>query len=345
MCPRYFALKYRFGLVPKGVGYSSAREVGTIAHMMMSLLVQGASLDGALRAATKYIDDLELEPIQRSIAQKDLAMATAMTVAYWQRFALDSTRWNVIGSEVNIIVEIPGIESPIEGTIDLLLWDREKNEIWIHDLKTTGKDPQKRQATAAFDPQTRIYRLLAEGYIRIGAAVVLSTNERVPVDTPVVGVQYNVIKRPSIRQKDKYKPEGADRARPQTYDEYLAEVADWYAGRGEHEGTTTGGAHAVVPPYPCRFTGELITYEFAYQLRLLDAACGQPPGVASCPRTLNVRQCEGVYGNSECPYLQLCGSSPLIWPRIVKTCYDRDPQQEGNNDEEIPKPDLDNPEA
>lgn len=310
-CPRKFAFKYRFRLRRKGDGYASAREVGSMTHLIVKCLLEGASLEGAMRECHKYLDSIAVPEESRAAADKDLALATAMAVSYWEKFSLNPNRWHVIGSEITISVKLPGVVAPLSGTIDLLLWDREKNEIWIHDLKTTGNSPVKRQATVEYEPQTRIYRILATAYVAAGLAKTRD-EEPVPPETPVVGVQYNVIKRPTIRQKQK-----------QTAEAYIAEVGDWYAGRGEHEGTTTGGPHAIVPPYPFRFRGGLVSYEFAKQLRMLDRAATEYCGFASCPRTLDTKQCYGGPGQSSCEYDEICSADPRLWKTIVKTLYDQ----------------------
>lgn len=339
-CKRYFAFKHRLGL--SRPGYASARENGSLYHEIVGALHMGKSWEDAiaqgkaladqmLKDITEFADDTleqDLQNIEQSL-QNDWAKACAMAKAYWSRFSLDPDRWKVIAVELpvqfGLIVdagldeahnEVLEIFDP-EMTVDLVLYDTVKNEVWIIDHKTVSFDPRIYQQTAPYDPQTRLYRLGVTTYIQSGQAASFPDGEVVVAPhTPVTGMMYVPIGRPTIKQK-----------KNQSFEEYLAEIEDWYTATGAHEFTTTGGSQALVPPYPHRFKEPLVTAEFLGQLREYDKLQHMPTYPELFPRSLNNNDCTRRY-NKPCPYRELCSSHTALWPGIAKRLFNLEPEKE-----------------
>lgn len=329
-CRRKYALRSRCGLSTKD--YSSARETGTISHAYLQALYKGLSRKEALEAADAAKHQLvrELQDLPGAKAgldievdlTRDMLLAIIMCDVWWEKFGWDTNRWKVVTCEEEMTVPWSPDDKlgkvDIIGFIDLLVEDTETGELWIVDIKTTSDDPVKRQATASYDPQSRIYRLLAEAWSAKNGG------------KPVVGIMYPTLVRPTITCKKMWAPppelglpppaEGR-KTRAQTPDEYYNEVRRWYAGTGEHEGTTTGGSHALVPPCPMRFEGPTIDDEFGAQLWEGYRMAVTPLSPSEFYRTPDTYTCRGRKGTSGCEYLPICSSSPLLWPTISKQLY------------------------
>lgn len=328
-CKRMFLLRHRCGIHMKG--YSAARERGTLAHRIMQRLNQGWTMANAVNdcrnLANSYVTE-ELERLDESglLAQKadairtqimqDFSLAVVMATVAQARMSLDPARYKCIAAELALSVRVGGLNHPLEMTIDNLLYDAEKHEVVIDDYKTTSKDPALYQATAAYSPQSRIYRVGATAYIQSGEARLQNTDWQIPADTPVTTMRYVAIKTPTIKQK-----------KNQPWDDYIAEVQEWYTGTGRHEFTETGGSKALVDPYPHRFNEDLFTPEFEVQLREHDFYSGFYPYEYVFPRTADPATCRNHYGKP-CVYLPICSDHQANWKGIVNQLYECPPLQE-----------------
>lgn len=315
-CARRHAYKERMGLEVKG--FKHPRETGTIAHQVLRALYEGKNFKMATREGARVRDEIfdhlvgdgTLEASAQGLQKKldqSLSIACALSEQYWKRFALDTERWRTIGVEVALKLKTDTLTRPLTLIIDHIAYDTKKNEIWIFDHKTTSLDPRLHQLSAAWAPQTRMYRLGVEMLLREGLLA------DVPPDAKVVGFCYNTIKTPTIRQKARP---------PQSWDEYLEEVNHWYAATGKHKNTTTGGPAAIPQPYWHRFRESTISLEFYDQLTAMDTLCGADVTLRQFPKTPDKFECTGGPGRSPCEYLDLCGSPTTHWQALVNKLYD-----------------------
>lgn len=332
-CLRYFAFKHRLGL--SRPGYSAARETGSIYHAIIAALHMGEPIEVAFQHGDACREDIlrnllelddgklqqDIKGIEKGLLE-DYQKACAMAAVYWKRFNLDPARWKVIAVELPVQFELHVENDPLlqvqpEMTVDLVLYDILKGEVWIIDHKTIGYDPRVYQQTAPYDPQTQLYRMGVTAYIQSGQAASLPDGEViVPADTQVTGMMYVPMKRPSIKQK-----------KNQTFEEYLQEIEEWYTGTGAHENTTTGGSNALIEPYPHRFKGDLLSAEFHDQLERHQASCQYRTVPEFFPRTLNNSDCTNRYGKP-CPFREFCGSHEAHWPAIRQRLFVVEPIDE-----------------
>jgi len=322
-CLRYYALRHRFGLVRPG--YRPARENGSLFHAIVAPLYAGKSFEEAIEEGRKLkdkllkellsLDENLLEQTAASVTkglEQDLAKAAAMVRCYWQRYGIEPGRFQVIAVELPLRLGLTsiGITTPAEMTVDLVIYDTVKHEVWIIDHKTVGGDPRHYQQTATYDPQTRMYRLGVTAWIRGGhSPIPLETND-------VTGIMFNAIRRPTIVQKKK-----------QTFEEYVSEIEDWYTATGIHEETTTGGANAMPEPYPHRFSEPLLPMEFHRLLQQMTLMSEADPMLGSFPRTPCIGNCTNRYG-SPCTYREICASHPATWGTLVNRMFQVEPAKE-----------------
>jgi len=325
-CLMKFMLRHRYQLKQKG--YSSARETGTIGHAIIGSLHDGVGVSEALnagrKATAKLLKDIAAEPDCRKSKEEleksllgDFALASVVAQLFWEKYKLPEN-FKTVATEVEVNMDLPGLATSLKCIMDRLMYDTQEKELWVADIKITGDDPVKFHSTAPFDPQTRMYRLAALAYLQSGKATVTTTlngetvHAPLPKDTPVVGMVYEAIQRPTIRQKQK-----------QSSEEWLAEAKSWY--EGTHPTSTAGGPAAMPEPYWHRYEEPVLAYEFQVHLREADAACSGATRVHKFTRTKNTFLCRGGPGRAPCEFLPLCSArSPAEWAHIIPRLYVRD---------------------
>ena len=335
-CKLRFAFEHRYGLRQRQGGYSSPRETGTLVHSVLRALYDGKPLTEAMKAAEKDRDRLLDEiadnadgAIQlaglRSKLALDLAKSIAIARVFWDRYALDLDRWQTVATELAVTLKVSGITQPLNGTIDRLMLDTKTNELWIFDIKVTGDDPTKRHSTTGLDPQAKMYKLLVTAAIQSGQL-------DIPPDAKLTGVVFEVIRRTSLSLKSRWPltkklaaelgippPEGSNKTRPQTLNEYCDEVMRQYNGTGEFEGEPNAGIAMMPQPYWHHFDDKVVDHAFAVQLLEVDElASTQDMSSKNFPPSKSIFECLGGPGRMSCPYLTICSSSPLIWETVVK---------------------------
>ncbi len=242
---------------------------------------------------------------------KDLAMAQMMACVFWDTYKPDTTRYKVVGVELEIVANVPGLKRPLKGILDLVLYDVVKNALWIVDFKSVGGDPELYAAIASYNPQSRVYRLLVEAALRNQQLSFVAEDgaEMIGPDTTVAGICFMVMQRPSIRWKKK----------TQSLQEYIDEGKLWY--EGTHPTSKGGGPAAMPAPSFVPFTEELFDPEFLVQLKLIEGYATGKTRFTRFPRTMSVYNCMGPFGKSPCKYLPLCSTSKKNWKTTIERMF------------------------
>lgn len=308
-CPRYALLRHRAGLVPRGFT-ANARFRGDIFHRIVAEVLRGctrpdaesAALSRMTEAAQEVADSLDdngytpagltpEEAIKR--LETETKVAIAMSRAYCKFFGICAGAMDIIVNRgdgtvlrtpmpvYNGLVErhvcIDG-EKPEAGTLDAVLVDESKGELYVQDHKTCGVDIVQYIRTLPMAAQTLLYPRLAE-------SLCVDSNLR------VLGIVYNVIRTPTIR---------CCKTDDNDLDKYAERVEKWYA---DNIGTVV--AQTVIRPSP-----ELRALSHA-RLHTARAYCGEYPNLELFAARGGA-PCQAY--NSLCPFIGLCTSDTALWP-------------------------------
>lgn len=144
-CPRQFQEVYIRGV--RDLDVSSSLVIGSAVHLGLSRLLKSESLGN-------YFDDSIVEYEGRIIwKDKESAarkIADKMLLTYYHRVG---RVLNVIDTEQELLLDIPGIDIPLLGYVDILT-DR-----GVIDVKTTGYVSRKPELQKAWKLQMNIYQL------------------------------------------------------------------------------------------------------------------------------------------------------------------------------------------
>ena len=314
LCPRYFMWKHRFGVEPRHYRRSEALDIGTFFHTYMAchylgldegraVSVVGAMIEEAIEQELTFEDKGplvdRLSGLTRSL-ERGSAMARMMARLFLARFPLHPA-YKAVCTELNLRARQTGISQTINGTLDLVLLDTSRNEVWIADHKTCKEPPMDRIRTVAFEPQTAVYPILLQTAIDDGKVPGLDPG------TPVVGFTHNVVRKPSIilRTKD-------------SFEEYLERCEDYYEGRGEFEAAK--GERTLSPPMLqnwMRITTTTLTTEQQSLLYEVGRACKANPDSARYYR--NPGAC--FKWGKPCAYLPLCEKRDDELPALLAEEY------------------------
>lgn len=168
-----FYLKYRLGLRP-GLSYSQALNDGSWfhAHAAAALDIEAPSpwsllearkaeivalLSGASAARVEAILEQEVKDYQTTRAWWETACTLPIGRHGTLLEFLTNPRFRVLGSEVNLRVQLPHLRLIAACRLDLLLLDTVSNLIWIVDWKTSAEDTETRLSTCIYEFQTNHY--------------------------------------------------------------------------------------------------------------------------------------------------------------------------------------------
>lgn len=323
LCPRRFLFAHRLGLVRKG--FARPLAMGQLFHHIMRELCLGAS-EGEVRDTARQLIQDELASLPASVpggqtlreiesaAESDLQKALAMALAFWKTNPLDSSEWEVVAVEQEVLLRAhhPAIRVPISIQLDLLLRHRASGAGWIVDYKTTSLSPSRRGRMMAFDVQTRLYRF--------GAVYAYP-------DLTITGAILSIVRKPTI----KFCAKDVD------FDAYIQRVSEWYDTQRTKDPND--------PPYTAphvRFSEPVLPDELLGQLRATSGAICRAPMLRDFPRTANTEQiCDGKYG--ACPFAELCTSSPSAWCILIPDLYRQVDRDGGLRPHPAPKTFLENP--
>lgn len=312
-CPRYFLFRHRAGLVSKSAS-SPALARGDTFHHIVADLLRGKTRDQAEQSALTLMG----ETVEKSIAsvgpagylpngqtpdenakaiESNTRVAIAMSRAYSRFFNVGPG--TISGLRVldgTIEMNMSASES---GTLDLIAADG-NNQAYVVDHKTSGWDLVQYARTLPLAAQSLIYpRLLASYLSRPGNGSL----GMVPA-----GICYCIIKTPTIRC---CKTDDFDLTK------YASRVEKWYEDNPDETMLRT-----FIRP-----SQELVRYS-GTRLDNVRRACVSLPVLDNFPAT-GGSPCQAY--NTLCPYLGLCTSDTVRWPKELER-FDRAWRDEENDE-------------
>ena len=338
-CKRYYALRHRFGLVPKGAPEARAPRLGRFYHSFAQDYYLGkdvAYTESRLhREVEQVAEAMEAREAESGVLEaggnsqtyreqcyRDIQLAKAMLLVFAATYPLDTQRVEVLAVESRMKATLRGLKVPLEGTIDLMIRDKDSEEVWLVDHKTTSRNPLHRASTFSFELQPVIYRVLGEAHLR---------SVGIPPDR-LVGCIHNVLRTPPIqfgREDREYtevphvlrsgprKGETVVRREytgPPRFDMFLKRVTEWYRGEGQYaDAHDRGRAPTLVQSWVRFEKGGVAPDDYAILEEVSRAARALPDPIRY------YRQRTGCYAyETKCPYLDLCQSHYSLWPSLVE---------------------------
>jgi hypothetical protein len=320
-CPRKFLYTNKLGISPRN--YQPALHIGNVLHLVLQAMFMGKPQDEALEAAHQYFhkfcnellataDDAGFTPNGKSIegvineANEDYHKARAMAAAFMTFKPFDWSKWDLLHApddtpcvELLLEAKVKGIPVPIVAPCDLALVKKGTKEVWIVDHKTTSVDTLARAKSVKISPQIALYRLVLQCHIDAWA----EEHEKYR-GMRVVGSIHNIVKKPTIKfcKKDK------------DFKAYIERVVEWYK-----EKHAENPDHSPILQPQTYFSEPTLTKELYMRIRQQARAARAAPNLDRFYRA-------GDYAchefNSVCPFIDLCDSSPVMWPDIVRTRFD-----------------------
>lgn len=304
-CPRKFLLEERLGL--KGKGYEGALGRGDIYHQFRAHLLKGTPMPQAIRDVQRTMDATrdrlielagpsamlpggkDLKTILGS-AEDDFQVAQAMAECSWSLYPLDFERWEVLrhpSTGEPLIEQTIRLQDESYGEVvvqfDAILLDKQKQEVWISDDKTTRLSPRTFAMSKSFDIQIRLYRWALQKLLGPGFKV--------------VGAVHSVIRVPTIRQTQK-----------ESFEQYVERLKQWYRDKAKDSPDDP----PIIQSWT-RFGESIESPEFRQVMLRQVVHSNLLPVLPQFPR--NSGSCFKY--DRACPFLELCCSDEVQWPAII----------------------------
>lgn len=334
-CPRKFLYRYKLGIAPRT--YQAALYVGQVFHLVLQSLFMGKTQEESLNAAKQYChrfcneilataDECGFTPSGKSVegviqeAEDDYHKARAMAFSFMSFKPFDWDKWDLLYApdgtpcvELLLEAKVSGIPVPLIAPCDLALVKKDTKEVWIVDHKSTKSDTLARARSVKISPQIALYRLVLQCHIDAWA----EEHEKYR-DMRVRGSIHNIVKKPGI----KYCGKDVD------FPAYIDRVIKWYKDLHEKDPN-----HSPIFQSQTYFSEGTLTKELYMRIRQQARAARAAPDLDRFYRA-------GDYAchefSSVCPYIDLCSSSPVMWPGIVRDRFDikfrEDDEEEKRND-------------
>lgn len=361
-CERKFLFAERFRLA-RG-RHKSAPFIGNLFHLAHNCRYRKLSPEQTRRILYQTVNEylarlLEwaaetenaglAETIDKDVRDEAM-LAEVMSEIHMERYPLMPGA-EPIAIEKDVSVKVPGIGVPLAGQIDLVLKLKDPvygEGVLIVDHKTVGYEPWIMGATASFDSQVRLYRILAAALGEVRGL-------------PVIGFMHNVIRRPTIRPKapSELFPNG------QSYAEFLEECRDWYDAKTDSRGVLgEDGSPVVFKSGPRKgqpkprwshedkakdwlvskpidhfvhfFAEDPLELEFKEKLVRHEEASTILPRLSSYPTTgKDNGSCSNTYGKP-CEFLSLCTTDPENWEtEVLRSYHVREADEMPDSPEEV----------
>jgi len=317
-CPRYFLLRHRAGLVPRGHS-ADARFRGDILHRIVAEVLRGQTQAQAEEAANARMTKMSQDVVDSltdsgytpagktpeeaiKSLETETKVAIAMSRAYCKFFGIRPWWVDILTDQDGLVASrpLPIYQASVEryihiakvggcektGTLDGILLDESKRELYVLDHKTCGRDIVQYIRTLPLATQTLLYPQLADAVHSHGLRV--------------AGIVYNVIHTPTIR---------CCKTDDNDLDKYAKRVEQWYA-----DNFNTVMAQTIIRPSP---ELEVLSTQ---RLNCAIHYCTAPPKLKNFP-AFGGPACNAY--NSLCPYINLCTIDTALWPEQLER-YDRD---------------------
>lgn len=296
-CARYSFFKNTLGLHRKG-SYAGALRVGEVFHQAMEHLVLGLSQEKILKMAAlefeswfRNFKDQEVGPSGvmpdgsslESFEEKclvDFWKAIALAFGFWNKYPLDTEKWEVLSTEQQVLLKLQGVGRPISTKPDLIVRNKKNGEVWAWDYKTTSsKDLILETQAYCFDVQPYL--------LRFGLAVLYPEEK-------ITGITHCLARKPTI----KYCPKTKDKEGPSSY---ISRVEKWI------DDEEKGQPHSVFLRSNIRFPKKPIPYDLLKALAEAGRALKRAIDPDKHPRCASFYTCTNPFGTRKpCPYLELC---------------------------------------
>jgi len=301
-CARYFLLRVLLGWDRRR--WVESLYTGKVWHEIMALIRSSQTVlsacDGVLQSHTvemeRQIAEFRAEhPDEKAPlvdkSRKALALGAALART-WEEHFPPPAHWQVLAIEKRFRASLEhiGVGTPLEGTVDLVMFDPETQHVWLTDYKSAAFNVQVRAAGLTFEAQPLLYRDLWD---------------RATPEYPLYGVIHNIIQKPTIRQRTKRQPE--------TLDEYVQRCAEWF----EEQALT----HPAELPFGQSFIGFARPplcedTELCALLRAADRWYSRPPSLTNFPRCGKASSC--IQFGRTCKFMPLCQQeNPNRWHDIL----------------------------
>ena len=295
-CMRYFLFREKWRLFPKNAPYTPAAGLGTLFHRFMELgkdrlgevAEEVRAKQAELMDRISKGEDLtgDLTRTMNGMTEKhDKALMMAHMV--WAKYPEDSQE--IICSEQKVRMTLPGIGT-IEGMLDKLV-KFESGKFWIRDYKTSSRDCKYTMTGYLWGIQLRVYRLLAEAYLRATQ------------NTGVTGFVLDVVQTPTIKfcKKDK------------DFNAYMERCKVWYDEKDKQAIVSAGYV----------FQEPILNRELTNALSTVALFKSMPADVTEFHRDVTGRYC--TLWDKVCVYADLCNMSVDGWPGIIEQSYEIKP--------------------
>jgi len=313
-CKRKFLYRERLGLVPRGV-YSSALFIGTVFHDLLRQYYLGTAVENLPMLAARHINTTlaklqeDLDPSgllpngkayheAAAVVDKEGKLGCALACELATRIPIQQTRdaYEILSVETVYRIKIRGIKVPLIVQPDLLLRHRKTGALWIPDHKTTSESPTQRADRLPFSFQPRFYKYVVWAYHEA-----IRSDDAPP--TIIGGCLHNIIRKPTIRQKQK-----------ETLDEFIRRIHGWF-----EEKATTDPHDPPIVTSAVGHAGPILDETLLVQLHQLNLASTAYINLARY--TPNDRACNPL-GGAPCPYVSLCRAEAMNrvrdWPAIIR---------------------------
>jgi len=308
-CERKWFLQYRLGVVLRGGSYKAAADLGSIYHRFM---LEGAGGEPEVRA---WLDEWRLGLHKQIAAGEDLDgnmartsnkldelynTAEAMAHIFWEKYP--QPEWfKTIGREIKHEFTYEGVL--LSGTLDKLLLDVRSDDTWVRDYKSTGRALTAIFAGAAWRAQGRIYRLLAEDWLR--------TVYGSPINK-VKGFILDGIEKPGIKLCKKDIGNAKKWGVP--YQEaYLRRVREWYKekeGRDDAPVMRSLGVLYTEERVPPELQKVLVQFRQFQKMALDPQLYSRDPSGQAC-----------FQWERQCQFYDLCNTDPKQWCELFEKKY------------------------
>lgn len=336
-CPRKFLFRHRFGLAKKRVERVAALDIGIFFHALMAGYHEGrteaevvSEIGMQIEAIVARADELENaapygDPVRvlrmQNEMEQNLLLARAMAANYQRRYPVDP-QYKTIAVEETITVRHSRLPLLMEGTLDRVLEEVSTGDLWIRDYKTLSntKSSTGRVASVEWDPQSRIYRLLAASKYadRKVRGFILSVIKKPEIRLSAADRDFELVERVLTRDSSKGRKGDVITEKvyhgPPLFENYLRRVNDWYDAVGDYADKRDEWVED--PPILeawVRFDEPLMAREFQSLLAEVGRACRAKPMLHKYYR--NAKAC--VIGRWQCEFLPLCRSRPATWKTMI----------------------------
>jgi len=255
-CPFFMLMRDRLGAKRKDAAPSAA-DTGSFFHKALEYLVPGKSLVDATSAVHAMCNDRQREtrehydsirkPEKGDYLCEDLDRSADLALVMAQIFnenqTLDPKLFTVVRVEAEVRnLPLPEFRHTGGGRIDLIVYSHHLDGIFIVDFKSVGDRIGLAEyfKSASYNFQGRWYRLLAERLFKSPewSGVKIEGTKKTLGQVPVLGFIVAAMQKPSISQK-----------KDQSFDDFLEECRDYYAGRDDQNPVRKQRTKAGAPAF------------------------------------------------------------------------------------------------